>query len=39
MNPIYEETSRIGEILAKVNGNTLRYAKNVKNLTVHYGIE
>src|SRR5690606_8990900 len=29
MNPIYEETSRIGEILATVNGNTLRYAKNV----------
>ncbi|MDE5414575.1 hypothetical protein [Alkalihalobacterium chitinilyticum] len=39
MNPIYEKTGRVGEVLAKVNGSTLRYAKSVENLTVHYSAE
>ncbi|GIN59872.1 hypothetical protein J8TS2_41910 [Lederbergia ruris] len=39
INPIYEETGREGEILAKVNGNKFRYAKSVKKLTVHYSPE
>lgn len=38
IKPIYEESGRKGEILAKVNGNKFRYAKNVKKLTVHYSI-
>ncbi|EGQ26749.1 hypothetical protein HMPREF9372_1290 [Sporosarcina newyorkensis 2681] len=39
MNPLYEETGRSGEIIAKIHGNSLRYSKNTSKLTIHYKTE
>lgn len=39
MNPLYLETGRSGEIIAKVHGNSFRYSKNTNKLTIHYQAE
>lgn len=39
MNPLYLDTGRSGEIIAKVHGNCFRYSKNTNKLTIHYQAE
>ena len=39
MNPLYLETGRSGEIIAKVHGSSFRYSKNTNKLTIHYEAE
>lgn len=38
MKSLYMESGRTGEVVAKINGCSLRYHKSVKVLTVHYSL-